>query len=64
MEGENFTTKESTELLQHIATNMVTREDVDQIVNSVVGKAKTEIMNYVDKKDRELKKLSPFAQTG
>jgi hypothetical protein len=55
MEGENFTTKESTELLQHIAKNMVTREDVDQIVSGVVGKAKTEIMDYVDKKDREYK---------
>jgi hypothetical protein len=55
MEGENFTTKESAELLQHIAKNMVTREDVDQIVSGVVGKAKTEIMDYVDKKDREYK---------
>lgn len=36
MEGEKFTTKESMELLQRIAKNMVMREDVDQIVNNIV----------------------------
>lgn len=63
MEGENFTTKESTELLQHIATNMVTKEDVRVIIreevppmiNKALTKAKNEIMDYVDKKDREYK---------
>jgi len=58
-EGESFTTKESTELLQYIATNMATRADVleivNDVVNEVVGKSKTEIMDYVDKKDREYK---------
>lgn len=67
MEGENFTTKESTELLQYIATNMVTKEDVRVIIREEVpemikkelgkelNKAKHEIMDYVDKKDREYK---------
>ncbi len=66
-EGGVFTTKESTELLQYIAAKMVTREDVSEIViaaieekvppivNKIVGKAKNEIMDYVDKKDREYK---------
>lgn len=59
MEGENFTTKESTELLQYIATNMVTKEDVRVIIREevppMINKAKNEIMDYVDKKDREYK---------
>lgn len=54
-EGETFTTHESTEFLQHIATNMATKDDVYLIVNEVVGNAKNEIMSYVDKKDREYK---------
>lgn len=54
-EGGVFTTKESTELLQYIATNMATRSDVNEIVKEELGKAKNEIMSYVDKKDREYK---------
>lgn len=54
-EGGVFTTKESTELLQYIATNMATRSDVHEIVKEEIGKARNEIMDYVDKKDREYK---------
>ncbi|OGH62211.1 MAG: hypothetical protein A2848_00595 [Candidatus Magasanikbacteria bacterium RIFCSPHIGHO2_01_FULL_50_8] len=70
-----FTSEEATELLQHIATNMVTKADVKEVVTEVVteivppmiekaigemvppmiNKAKHEIMDYVDKKDREYK---------
>ncbi len=71
--GKAFTSEESTELLQHIAANMVTRADVREIVTEIVTEvvteivppmihsivrpmiqeAKHEIMDYVDKKDRE-----------
>lgn len=69
--GNIFTQQESTELLQHIAQNMVTKADVRVVVTEVVSeivppmirelvppmlnKAKHEIMDYVDRKDREYK---------
>lgn len=85
MEGKAFTNEESTELLQYIATNMLTKDDVriivreeieslvppiiermvppiiqrivppmiESVVQPMLSKAKHEIMDYVDKKDRE-----------
>ncbi len=58
-EAQTFTTDESTELLQFIAKNMVTKEDVRMViqedVSPMINKAKHEIMDYVDRKDREYK---------
>lgn len=93
--GDTFTMREMTELLQHIAVNMVTKQDVREVVTEVVqeivppmieeginrlvppmierlvppmiedginrlvppmlSKQKHEIMDYVDRKDREYK---------
>lgn len=93
--GDTFTMREMTELLQHIAVNMVTKQDVREVVTEVVqeivppmiedtinrlvppmieeginrlvppmiketvqpmlNKQKHEILDYVDRKDREYK---------
>ncbi len=50
-EGQTFTTQESTELLQFIAQNMLTKADAELMI----AKSNSELRDYIDKKDREYK---------